>query len=366
MEILPSPTSPLPARQLRKAALPGLWLKLPGDTPGACTERPANRLGTPIALHLFTAQEWNTHIFALWVLFASCLLLLQWFTTHRTSAPEALLLPHLPSCTSCHPSLYLPAAYSIALTPLWFQILLFFSSELSSSNRYHYHPLLHILITPTHATQLPAFLLPSTLTGQYFSGFEFFWGWQFIKLLKNDLRFGQVTTTGLLFPSLSLFPTEFPTCTAHFHSAMKHFFTWWAHKTSGNVLESQQQAAGQRRSCRVSNRDCSSCSKCGMPFTLQFLMLIIQSPFCHMLLQGKFLCRLSSPDSLAETFYNVKWELKRSGDNGKEVHNTKDKPKHVWYRQSYWEHIKSVQRNLREGRQKEWNRKCNTDQYLKM
>lgn len=37
-------------------------------------------------------------------------------TTHWTSAPEALLLPHLPSCTSCHPSLY-PPAYSTALTP---------------------------------------------------------------------------------------------------------------------------------------------------------------------------------------------------------------------------------------------------------
>lgn len=43
--------------------------------------------------------------------------------------------------------------------------------------------------------------------------------------------------------------------------------------------------------------------QCGMPFTLQLLTLIIQSPFCHMLFQGKFLCRLSSPDPLAETFY---------------------------------------------------------------
>lgn len=187
------------------------------------------------------------------VLSVSCLLLFQWGSTlTKPLLQKFCFLPSsLPAPIVIHPCALLllltvqpslavqpslPSVLNIALLFLWvldsgakmMSIRDFLLKWTSSSSS-----LLPTLIIPMHATQLlPSFFpLPSTLAGQDFSGCEFLWDWQFLKLFKNYLRLGLLSTIGLLFLSLFPFLTEpqgrrFPICTAHSYSAMEHLFKW--------------------------------------------------------------------------------------------------------------------------------------------
>ena len=76
----------------------------------------------------------------------------------------------------------------------------------------------------------------------------------------------------------------------------------------------------------------------GCHLHFQFHMLVIKPPPCHILLQGKFMCRLFLPQALWQKDFTRNSEIRAEKNrcvHRKEVHNMKDKPKHVWYHQSY-------------------------------
>lgn len=319
MEILHSSISYLPARQVRKAVLPALWLKLPADTPGACTERADNRLGTPIALHLFWAQERNTH-----------------FRTVQFSLPPASpcsrgdhhwLTPglHEKSC------LFPPWSSCIALIHARALLLLVAVQPLLSfsSKYFSFFPLSRLLqtdITIFYLPLLPLYLLPNCLPAlsplpSTPTGWAFLVG-GFYGVGRGFFIYFKITWLGYHFFLLSprswqsLKDRDSPSPHPVFIPQWNVFSTGLVYKHLGMLLRHSYKTQARGGTAGPARKAAAPAPTSGCHLCFQFHMLAIKPPPCHILLQGKFMCRLLLPQALWQKDFTSNSEIRAEKNPG--------------------------------------------------